>query len=63
MHASNMTSGKTVNGVFSVNTQDIYTEPVVFSVNGDSLTLQNYRYAYGNRMSDAINNPFTVVVT
>ena len=35
MYASNMTTGKTVNGVFTVNTSEIYTEPVVFSENGN----------------------------
>lgn len=63
MYASNMTSGKTTNGIFTVNSSEIYTEPEVFSVSGNTLTLVNYKYAYGNRMSDSINNPFTVTVT
>ena len=37
-----------------------FKEPEVFSKNGDTLTLVNYKFAYGNRMSDAQDNPFSI---
>lgn len=56
---SNLSSGTVVNGVYTVNPREIYTEPVVI---GSSNELLNYKYAYGNKMSNPTTNPFTVQI-
>lgn len=39
-----------------------YTEPEVFAQDGAILTLTNYTFAYGNDLSDSIDNPFKIDV-
>lgn len=52
--------GESSDEAYTVDPKVKYEEPVVFKVSGSSLTLSNYKFAYGNRMSDATDNPFTV---
>ena len=40
--------------------ESTYTEPIVFDSSGSTLTLVNYKYAYGNRMSDSEDHPYSV---
>lgn len=53
-------TGTTENGVYTVASDSTYSEPIVFESSGATLTLVNYKYAYGNRMSDSEDNPYSV---
>lgn len=58
MYASN---GETdTNGDYIVEADAAYLEPEVFEQSGNTLKLVNYKFAYGNRMSDIEDNPYSV---
>ena len=47
-------------GSYVVGKDARYVEPVVFKEEGITLILENYKFAYGNRMSDAEDNPYSI---
>ena len=47
-------------GAYIVSETAEYKEPTVFEENGITLTLVNYKFAYGNRMSDKEDNPYSI---
>jgi hypothetical protein len=57
-----LSSGKVdKNGKYTVSIREKYTEPKVFEATYGGLLIMNYKFAYGNRMSDADDNPYTVL--
>ena len=60
---ANLSSGKTnSNGAYTVDPTETYNEPTVFTQVGTVLTLVNFEYAYGNLISNSIDNPFKIDV-
>lgn len=52
--------GSTSGVQYSIESDELYTEPEVWEVKGASKTLVNYKFAFGNRISDAEDNPFSI---
>ena len=49
--------------MYTVNSTAAYTEPALWTKNGGTWTLNDYKFAYGNKMSDADGNPFSIPST
>ena len=52
--------GVTKDGVYAVNSTALYKEPELWTKSGSRWTLNDYKFAYGNRMSDSDGNPFSI---
>ncbi len=46
--------------MYTVNSTAAYIEPALWTKNSAVLTLNDYKFAYGNKMSDADGNPFSI---